>query len=394
MNSGKCYIVDPVCAITYGHSLNSLKYFYDVAKNYYETVHVFVSKFLPEAESNIKLNRFFNFYYSDYIKIKEMPPIENEIDPAIFKSQNDLAAYDFDKFFDFISVSRHDTILLPSADHHSLMGLTNAMRRLSAERRPRLLLRFINVLENVNSPGPNILPDCIQRVLLCKKDGYDISLSAETPKYRRYLEDLTNTAINVAPYPASSLKSLPVPQDKYFTVLCGGSGREDKGFFRLANIIEHCNRRGGNINFIVQNLHDSHQFNNIEYINRLYSIPNVILLPGVISYGDILSSYEQSHISIMPYDPETYEYRGSAMLMESLLLGRQCIGQSGTGFSEQINLYACGSACGSNSEFAETIIAYSNLPKTELERRSDTARSLYIQDVNAQYDQWIKGDTK
>lgn len=389
MRGRRCFIIDPVCAMNYGHSLNSLHYFAGFASKHFEKVEIFASRHLPISAEEDGIHRFFNFYYNNLIKIDNIISEDHQFDENLFESQEDAASYDFFRFFVEADINSDDTLLFPSADYYALIGLSNALRRLELPKRPRLLVRLINVMENVNSLGSNTLPVPVQRILALKKEGFSISLSAETPKYSRYLTDLSGVAFSTTPYPSFKTDMLALSEGTPFTVLCGGSGRRDKGFFRLIEIIEATNIFNSEIRFIIQNLHASEQFANTEFLNKLYAIPNVKLLPGVLPYSEIVQSYADSHICLMPYDAATYEYRGSAMLMESLLFGRQCVGQAGTGFAEQIKLYACGTSCGSNSEMAAAIATLSRVNRKDLMDRAAQSRAMYIADTDLKYTAWM-----
>lgn len=385
----RCFIVDPVCAITYGHSLNSLYYFADLAEKYFDSVVLFASRHLPAVEGGRFINRFFEFYYDQYIKIARLPLSSYEMDIERFASMDDAAAFDFFRFISEHAIGAGDVIMFPSADYYTLMGATNVLRRLPVNQRPSLLIRLINVMENVNSLGPNVLPLPVQRAVALKREGTNISFSAETPKYARRLRELAEVEVVTAPYPSFPSSLVPLNRTAQFTVLCGGSGRADKGFFRLVDIVEATNIVGADVRFVIQNLHPREQADNISYINRLYSIPNVTLLPGVLPYNEITEAYANAHASLMPYDTATYELRGSAMLMESILYGRPCIGQSGTAFAEQIQLYRCGEVCGSNSEMAAAIAAMASTDRSKLAENAAVSRALYTTEVDRAYKDWI-----
>jgi len=219
-----------------------------------------------------------------------------------------------------------------------------------------------------------------------------VRVAAETPKFAKALQRESGFPIFVAPYPMHGIEPLPYDTgDGPLTVLCGGSARADKGFFRLEHIVTQANRTIGvqNIRFLIQNLVVKEQLLYRDYVKKLYCIPNVTLLDGVLSYEEMAESYRQAHLSMMPYSQETYEFRGSAILMESLLQGRIVIGQARTAFAEQIKYYCGGDVCDSDLDFVEALRLLAESPRHYLKEQADMARRRYLADVDQAYDNWL-----
>ncbi|PJI55308.1 hypothetical protein CTI14_06025 [Methylobacterium radiotolerans] len=77
------------------------------------------------------------------------------------------------------------------------------------------------------------------------------------------------------------------------------------------------------------------------------------------------------------------------MLMESILFGRQSIGQSGTGFAEQIESYGAGECADTDQEFADKILKFIRSERSHIYDQAEMAREVYINDVTKRYMTWM-----
>lgn len=393
----RLFVVDPVCAMEYGHSLNALKYFTDMAAPYFTESHMIASHHLPGETANDNIDRFFDFYYDFALKIKRRSfPLP--LVPAVNQHVGNRSAsvVDFLRLLQKYKMDSTDTLLFPSIDYYSALGIFGALNARPEAQRPKLLIRFIGVMENAapEIPGPEALDTVLKQVERYHAEGGVMTLCAETPKYAARLQNILKLPVLTVPYFSPVIEAIEMPADQPVTFLAGGSARHDKGFFRLKSIIEQVNATidPARARFIIQGLPD-HMYNqHIGYLRSLKAMPNVDVLPGQISYDEIRQSFADSHISLMPYDPEIYEWRGSAMLMESMLFQRLVICQNNTGFSDQAQRYQAGRICSSDAEFANAICIYAQMPSAQLAEYAGLARKYYIQDVDQACRQWITGE--
>ena len=188
------------------------------------------------------------------------------------------------------------------------------------------------------------------------------------------------------------LRSLPSDERFVLGIVLGGSARPDKGFFRLGTIIQRANQLVDprKLHFIIQGPPDELYVAHTQYVASLYAQPNVTLLASTLPYSEIVASFSRSHIALMPYDPGTYEWRGSAMLMEAIMFNRQVICQAGTAFADQARAYGAGEVCGTDADFSDAIAALSERDPKTITAFATIARTQYLSVVNQSCSAWFE----
>src|ERR1044072_1417746 len=210
----RAFVIDPVCVMNYGHSLNAIRYFANVASGYFQDVLMVASAHLPiDDGADDSIIRYFDFHYDYALKIRR-----TAIDGPPFYSESactpeGISSADFSRFIFTYDVCDQDTFLFPSIDYYSLMGLLNALNTLPPQRRPRLLLRFIGVMESASQilPGDQAMPAVIQLLREAFRQSLSISICAETPKYAETLSSCLEVNVMTVPYLAPDIMQLPLP---------------------------------------------------------------------------------------------------------------------------------------------------------------------------------------
>lgn len=396
----RIFIIDPVCAMTYGHSLNALGYFADMARAYGDSVIKVASRHLPQTGAGDDgIERFFEFQYDRFLDITRQPPLQDwaGIYNRVHIGPEAASSTDFSRFLQSYKITADDTLLFPSVDYYALLGLLNALVGQPVARLPKIMLRFIGVMETAGHDidPPTAANHFRRRLREALTAGVPISICAETPKYARELETALRCKVHTVPYMAPDITALPLPDDGGpITFLSGGSAREDKGFYRLRNIISLVHNRidVSKVRFVIQGPPDALFHRHPDYMAWLHSLPNAEILPGTVPYSEIERAFQNSHVSLMPYDQATYSSRGSAMLMETMLFNRLALCQGGTGFAEQCMLYNSGLVCNTDDDFADAIAMYAGLGPTRIEQQAALARAHYLEDVKQACDAWMKGE--
>ena len=144
--------------------------------------------------------------------------------------------------------------------------------------------------------------------------------------------------------------------------------------------------------FIIQGPPDATFAAHTDYMRWLYSLPNAEILPGQVPYTEIVRSFRDSHVALMPYAQDVYANRGSAMLMEALMFGRLAICQAGTGFADQARLYNAGATCGTEEDFADAIVMFAQKSPGMIREQAALARRYYLEDVDRSCKAWIKAE--
>ncbi|WP_375464024.1 glycosyltransferase [uncultured Methylobacterium sp.] len=394
----RIFIVDPACVLPFGHAITALNHFREYCKDFYDEVICIASlKLDQEISASNNFERRFHYLYNESIPIMSRFSFEKYIcslpfykkdaaDPFESISTSDAANIIYD-----YSIGRGDTIFFPGADYYGLYGFISAVIDIEVSRRPRILIRFIGVLEGASPFKNDALSHILKMINKAVKQGVDIRLSAETPIYSNYISQHTEIFTYVTPYPETS-RQLPIHEKEYFTILCAGSARIDKGFNHLFDIMKSIINANSRKKFrlVTQTLPYAGNEQWDSYTSQLYALKGVELLEPVISDSKMRSLYHQCDIVLLPYAVDVYKYRGSAVMMEAASIGRLCVTLSGSAFAQQVNYYNLGDVVDSISEIPRAVLSLADYDATTMANRIVQARQRFYLDVKAAYSAWFK----
>ncbi len=388
----RLFIVDPVCALPYGHNVNALHYFHRHFESLGWHTHAIASRLLPEALCAGRIAREFTFLYGEFIDVAGlMDDAEAEFVRALGTAHERIAvaAGEMRAFYEAYDIGADDTVFFPSVDFYTLMGAIIASSG-NAERKPMLRLRFIGVLEHV----ADAMPDARHRMMgqlhrFAHANPDRVRLSAETPTLAEAMAGELALPVEVTPYPLAH-PAAPMATDGPLVVLAAGAARIDKGYLRLRAIYDEAARiiERGRVEFLIQSAPDDVLVQSLEHTAALYRLPHVNVLPAVLSQEMMETCYRRAHVVIMPYDAEIYRERGSAVMQEAVSFGRYVVGQRGTGFARQIAHYGVGQVAHSDLNFAVQLARIDALPRDQLAELAAAGRARYAADAVRAYAGW------
>ena len=290
----------------------------------------------------------------------------------------------YKKIFKTYRVSNYDIFFFHSASYYSIFGILSILNKIDFDKWPKVHFRLINVLEsaNINNSGYTKLVGLLRETHSRHPNAFSkISISTETPRYTQKIISDTNYPASILPYPPIDNRNFEKETSyNYFSVGFLGSGREDKGFFRILNIIKIFLEKYNyhSISFLVQSIEEKtiqEDHNKMHYVSQLGAHPYINLLDSQLSEDHMNLNMCQCDILCLPYNKDIYRYRGSAMLMEALSDKKYVIASKGCGFSEFIPLLGNGAVVESDEDFADAIYEFlcnkpkclENLKKAQLE---------------------------
>lgn len=404
---GRAFLCDPVCALPYGHNVVGLKYFSDALRPFFDEIIQIASKSLPESISlSYGFEREFHFYYHKQIKLNDPDDLTVNL-PQRFGCDSilEVATRDVGNIFAKYLITRNDSVIFPSADYYGARGVLATLRNLKPENSPLVYFRFIGVMENITEFGDGGLWVLSKEIAYMLSDGYKIKLCAETPAYADHLAEVLGVMVSVVPYPVHSefvrsdasvnandeTKITKDASNCSFIVACPGSARLDKGYLSLVEIFTNVRRRDPKqtIKFVTQTLPITEALAYANYTNQLYAIPGVKLLPSSVSEEEMNALYKQTDLVLLPYDPATYAYRGSAVFMECISRGIPVIALDGSAFCRQVDYYGAGVVVSSIGEFVDHIFRYRDMSSTSISTRMLQARHRYSVDSESAIAYWI-----
>ena len=257
----RAFIPDCAAILPFGHNAKAVKYF----SKYFENIAAEVKPLVCEdiAEDFVKFDeddKQLPYLYSRSMIRSFMGPSFSifNLNPAnsIITRKFRKYIYRFFKYdiFEFIAlriykrlfkkynVGSKDIFFFHSASYYSIFSILNILKSTNIEKWPTVHLRLINVLENanVNQSGYSKFLKLLSEVSRKQPGCYrKLSVSTETPRYTQKIITDSNYPAFILPYPSiSSPLKCEAKTDNYFSVGFLGSGREDKGFFRILNIIK------------------------------------------------------------------------------------------------------------------------------------------------------------
>lgn len=391
----RLFICDPVCVLPYGHNAVALNYFRRAFANRYETI-ALCGAALPSAlASGYSLVPFFAYYYQQFIPLPattvRTESLLSDAHVVHVDRLESLATRDAIRLLSEYDVGGDDAVFFPGADFYGLVGLLNALQQWPEAKRPRLLLRFIGVMETATHTHRNPMQHLALRLEEAKAQGVRISFSAETPRLAVHLSGMLDAVVLVTPYPEMADALAPSASSK-FVVFCPGAARFDKGFLGLRSIFTEVRRADESltIGFVTQSLSardaEAHQ----NYISQLYAIPGVELLPPSITSREMAEQYRNCSAVLLPYDVDVYRMRGSAVLMEAACLGRPIVTIDGSAFAEQVSYYGLGVVVENVDGMARAILSMAKADRMKLHNQALHARQRFALDVVGAYDNWLR----
>lgn len=393
----RLFILDPVCAQVLGHNLTSLIKFRSYFSSFgrYKKITCVASCLLPKSVArNHEIEQAFGFYYLNRINILDEDG--NAVADASVKLsdyeelQQEAAELDMRKFFEHYEIGNADSLFFPSVDFCSCIALFQNLRNSLPQKAPNIFLRFIGVMEYANSMLADPRRELVRQLRDLIGLGYPIHVSAESAVYADKLSELIGSPVAATPVPPDH-ELLPMNENGDFQVISPGSGRVDKGFNILPEIIAEYRQRHphSKVKFIIQNLPMWDLVHNMRFASQIYSAPGVELLPASISFEDMSNMFQQSHVVLMPYAPDIYALRSSAILTEAVGYGRQILTSKGTGFEMEVSYFGIGQVCETVSDYVAAIFKLSQSSRRTLNNRAIQARYRYSLYCLAQYKGWL-----
>jgi glycosyltransferase involved in cell wall biosynthesis len=177
------------------------------------------------------------------------------------------------------------------------------------------------------------------------------------------------------PYPLTARALAAQAQPEFRHVLYAGAARQDKGFGRVVDLIEHLHRSGEAMPVVVQMSSDHYgKYDEVTRrdITRLRacSYSPLTLVEKTLRPDEYAELYRGA-ICLQPYDPEPFRDRVSGITMDALAYGSPVIVPAGTWMSRLIEPAEAGTVV--NDFRSETILSAVNTIKADYSRYSRSA---------------------
>lgn len=418
---GRLFLVDHMCVLPFGHNLNALVLFEDALKEHFTASLCLATRDLPSyAEQSVRVQRVLYYPYGGFVPVVREKPKNSRKKTSSSRDYSsilgkflrrnlyiklyeltgyDLARHrtrgDWKKIFKQFEIGAHDAIFFPSAEYYGCISLLDVLRELPETHRPKVHFRLIGVSENARYSRGAARPEFFKSIREAVAAGVRVTVSAETTTYATYVERLLGTPVTYLPYPLANSQQ-PINWSEVKIVASPGQGRGDKGFFRLFSIISRLERLAPKaaFRFDIQNMRESDEEYRGRYVSILKNLPNIDLRPARLRQDEIDAVYAGADILLMPYDPETYALRGSAVYQEGLAIGRPVVSSMGMGQSDLVLRYGNGLLAMSDDDFAAKIVELAGRSKQDIEQATTMARRSYQHDFQSGLQKIVKDLTQ
>jgi len=298
----------------------------------------------------------------------------------------------------FLKVPEHanflansDYLFFPNADYLTLKVFVRRFASRRAKVGPRIIPRFINVLENHGFPMFMSTSSLFKMLARVRRRTNQVFACAETEEYAAHIR-LFGLPTEVMHYPPASQASNTgntAPPSTQIIIGALGSARPDKGFEHLPMVIERffSLQKLPSATFVVQapNVHWSDDSRRVEL--SLLKMPNVVYLEGVLDQETLDKHMDTITINLLAYSETRYALRGSAMLYEACDRLIPSIGPKSSAFGKEIERHRLGLVFSRSEEIPDSLQRLSrsdlSLTKNEISRfnifRSHSVERMFVQ---------------
>jgi glycosyltransferase involved in cell wall biosynthesis len=386
-------ICDPVCVQRFGHNLAAMHRYARFFRQSNIQVSTYAGKSLERGKEQlsnaIDPEEAFSHYYSRFIPINRYHAEDagQSIATLSSKEAHELckktSLSDLRLILEKTACHDKPAIFFPSVDYYSLLSLVQLARegRLSSTT---LFIRWIGVMENccyhlTEGKNPFALANELTSLLGQSSHQGGAIHSCESSNLARELEKSIGKSVTVTPTLVEEPKLEQARQDP-FTICFPGSPRIDKGFEKIASILERLESTLPTLEYraIIQCLPSNELRAHYNLLRAVLHNPHVQCYPASVSQETLTGYIERSSLLVLPYDKTTYRYRSSAMMAEAACYCRQIVASSDCGFSDQVKSLGIGRICENVDQIAQAISEYSSMPPNDLGILAESARKRYL----------------
>jgi len=283
------------------------------------------------------------------------------------------------KLFKSYDISANDHIVIPSGEYFGVKALFLYLSKLDVDKRPSVHIRFIGVLEHRHSFLFNSLDELIK---LINSNYQKVTIGGEVPNYARYLNSvMSNIEVEAEPYPLPIKSDVSVyKRSDGLNILLPGTNRDDKGYFELQNLSKELLFQFPNAKLIIQDLKEWDPNFSKKYQDKLRSLANVELVDAILTREEMESLYERADIILLPYDPNVYNFRGSAIHYEAMLNKKPVIVRKGVGFEEEVNKWGSGWVFETKKDLYDRLEKFIDMPDEAINSMLEKAVKSYLEE--------------
>ena len=383
-------LVDPVCASERGHNLPLLLDCRDfLAKELGIETEVHVSDSLPpDVCERTGVHATFPFAYAHEDQLRKNMGLTH------VRSRGNVRQRLAKRFSFLMADLGAAHIIFPYADYFGVLACRDALRVVEEPSRVRISLRFIGVMENAAPAGVPAAESLAEAVSDLRGRGVLLTLAAESAPYAAVLTDRFRDFVDVvAPLAPTWVRRgcLPTQADRVPFAYCPGTGRGDKGFILLPEVVSRYRRLypSSPLEFVCQAPGASRDNDLHNAQVRLQALPGVTVLPSMVSADHMAQLYGDCAFVLLPYDPSTYRLRSSASLADAIGAEAPVVTLSGTGLEAVVSYYGLGAVAPDVESLVSACHDVMLRPRSSWARSCRSALRRYDRDTVVAWRDWL-----
>jgi glycosyltransferase involved in cell wall biosynthesis len=381
--NNRSFVIDFGCCLPFGHNLQSIKLYKQREEDRGKKTQAIVCRRINQMVDDENIDCVLPSIYQNLIATTEENRVKRtflwvlallvripvgKTSVALF-----LARRSIKKLFKTYQFTQDDIIIFPSTEYYGAKAFLEILSTIEERKRPKLHLRFIGVMEFTQIPFQNSLKEL---VVLINQHHNTVQVSAEVPRYAKFLDSVLNMKVKPEPYPLLEQEIIYEKREKEdddFYILLPGTNRVDKGYFDLYTIAKEILFHYPKVKFIVQDMKDYDRHFKRSYQRKLITLSNIILLEAVQPRNVMEEMYQKADLILLPYEPNSYHYRGSAIHYEAIMKKIPVLARKGCGFTDEITLWSSGWIYETKEDILLRLDEVINISPESIERKMDNA---------------------
>ncbi len=238
-------------------------------------------------------------------------------------------------------VSSGDRVLITIATQVEAHALVRWLQELPRRKKPWIVATFLSDRWNRSTSEEYERQMAELRTVratiatLCDEDRQRLIFLSVTDRLAADLRDLLGVPVAYAPMPMAYPDPQPHPASSRPRVAILGGTRNEKGSYRIPDIIRACRSRV-DVEFLVHVTNNSLSAEAHAKLTALAGEPHVTILERPLTLDEYNAALQSADLSLFPYEVIPYTKRSSGVFAEAVALNKPVLATRGTWMATQI----------------------------------------------------------
>jgi glycosyltransferase involved in cell wall biosynthesis len=224
-------------------------------------------------------------------------------------------------------------IVLPAISQNQIFGLIEHVGAMRAPDRPRIVCHLMFAPDWTPWGKNGVKGEAYYREAFAQAApllGHSLFFTTENEAMASLYRQTYGIDTKVLPIPFGAVPLKEKTESATTRLGVFGYSKTDKGFHLLPQAVALCGEKNLAVQFVVQIQHSGWEHETMLAERALRVAPNVRVLDGVLTSETYFEETNNADVILLPYDPQKFGLRGSAVFTESVAAGRPIIASEGT----------------------------------------------------------------